>query len=897
MSHPTSPSLPIACRFVPTDQWLVTHLQPSWSIGQVKQCLLAKFLSPTTSVIPSAISRKPRPISPITFGTDANGSNGSETDSELEFDAQYLKFKYTPGPSVPASTAGASSSSHNQPSTTIPERYSLIAFSTSQLLEDHFHLSWYGFRSYELLELHAGPGLVSLPRGVLGDYVHPYFEARVWALRVAPATPGDVLRKHRTKRKEDDQGEEAKDSQRERGRRRKMEWRVRWLVIHQGVFKLYNHRNDPSPAHSSSMSALLALRGAEHLQLHMFRRTLSPQRPTSPPSSATPMPIPMASPSRSMARTPLVSPALQARSHIQQHPSSPVEESDLEGDTHGHSRIVCAKFRVYPPSQAHEIQSRAGVGALSSTATEEHRERRSLDGGGWWRRGSKDELAHIGSNAGIMHEGLEDDAKVEDEAVWVIMDMLTDEAFTNVLRVLHRDAPRTCVSSFFSPDRSPLSPQSHPVEGYRFPDTSHASPSSRAANSLHTSPQETHRHAPTTSTGTSLKAPCPYPEWRLAVATRARRAGLGEVGRATEAWLLGSEATDYIQDKTRARRVTREESSDSEPDDDGGREDKSEGSNVGDTDPMSPDSDADDPIWTGAHPHYLAGDFSGDESSDEESNESDSNSEREWESWADDLPRQWQCTRQARPRKPSAPENRVSVVSSAWAGTSDNPRTRRDVDSSPRSGSPPPALATFSSMESLLWHTSRSPPVRARPQTPPADEEALSSSLPIPISRPRSPLSSLLDDGPPFSSYMPQSYEDPGARASSYESGAKGAKVVVPMHMAMTTITSTVSVGETGERKSRWKTKRKEKVKDKPAKKLIKERGEKEKGEPTQTSHALPNAFLRPSKLKVSTELGPGLSSTPVSSGNTLAPPPDPVSAVSMSSIDSLRFVTPEWSD
>ncbi|KAG7089092.1 hypothetical protein E1B28_010801 [Marasmius oreades] len=77
--------IPIACRFIPYDQWLVTHVDTSWKISQLKTWFIAKCISTSAStsvnIVTSAfpflnVPPKPRPkplrrpASPIVFAPD-----------------------------------------------------------------------------------------------------------------------------------------------------------------------------------------------------------------------------------------------------------------------------------------------------------------------------------------------------------------------------------------------------------------------------------------------------------------------------------------------------------------------------------------------------------------------------------------------------------------------------------------------------------------------------------------------------------------------------------------------------------------------------------------------------------------------------------------------------------
>ncbi|KAF8624748.1 hypothetical protein AX17_007079 [Amanita inopinata Kibby_2008] len=274
--------IPIACRYVPYDQWLVTHIQPSWKISQLKLYILSKCIGtpfhsdthPLAHRPPSPITFAPDPkqrsVSPILFASparsrvrarsrtldsnnnrntkgktkaSASGSdrkdrveqdddvsrgyeeddewdgNDTEDDDDLVGDTpsagarKYLPNKDSPNHPVPSSsksnpslrtslqdndlsrsgpvspnikrsvtpsslsrsttriTSSTTVSSHNisysaTPSTSIhtssevlpsppPAAYTLIRFSTGQLLENGLLVSNYDLAPYELLELHG----------------------------------------------------------------------------------------------------------------------------------------------------------------------------------------------------------------------------------------------------------------------------------------------------------------------------------------------------------------------------------------------------------------------------------------------------------------------------------------------------------------------------------------------------------------------------------------------------------------------------------------------------------------------------------------------------------------------------------------------------------------------
>ncbi|TFK64740.1 hypothetical protein BDN72DRAFT_901315 [Pluteus cervinus] len=275
--------------------------------------------------------------------------------------------------------------SHN-PNHNNVSSYTLARFSTGQILEDDFQLSWYDLSPYELVELHGGdillskygqrryeremermkekemfshlsylsyhnsglPGsggsgsgiagggvvgiagvgvgvsggggiegggrvdsypirVIRLDRTDISSYVLPYWEGWVRALRVVWRddhkhgyydTYGDVKKASSgmlvyksggtglgieyvdaeglKKMKEREKERRARQRDREAvlgdpkqrgipGRKTRLEWKDRWVVIRGGVLTLCKDREDPSPTHQLPLSAITSLRGADHL--------------------------------------------------------------------------------------------------------------------------------------------------------------------------------------------------------------------------------------------------------------------------------------------------------------------------------------------------------------------------------------------------------------------------------------------------------------------------------------------------------------------------------------------------------------------------------------------------------------------------------------------------------
>lgn len=167
----------------------------------------------------------------------------NDSDSDEALLDVHDKYKYVPSRSlVPPSP------SDEIPKTTqsasLPH-YTLLSFSTGQILEDHYQLSWYAVYPHELFELHSHASLVRLPRDSISDYVKPYFEARVWALKVLTKDDEGTLGIPRSIEKLG-WAPDSIEYDREkllRKRRTKFQWQEKWVIIHRGVLHLCKDRN------------------------------------------------------------------------------------------------------------------------------------------------------------------------------------------------------------------------------------------------------------------------------------------------------------------------------------------------------------------------------------------------------------------------------------------------------------------------------------------------------------------------------------------------------------------------------------------------------------------------------------------------------------------------------
>ncbi|PCH36942.1 hypothetical protein WOLCODRAFT_146478 [Wolfiporia cocos MD-104 SS10] len=866
-------TIPIACRFVSTDQWLVTHLDNSWTIAQVKQCLLGKFMPQETgSTSRWRRARRDRPLSPITFSAHGHSDDeGNSTNSGKESDVDtlndvsenfdYLKYKYAPAPRQTGSSGtaqvgrseNANPSGHSTQRTSEPAKYTLLAFSTGQLLEDHFTLKWYALQPNELLELYPrADAVVALPRGVPEAYVRPYFEARVLALRLVnrdlaaedvvpyePSKSSKARGKERERRTGSGSGQMNEDIQdfseskrRDRAdkkRRKRMEWRERWVVINQGMFKLCEDRYDPNPMHAAPLSALLSLRRGDEFPLYL---------PSHPKSAAS---IPRVS-TPSPRSTPLASPTQPQPQLFSHRDSSPFAPPCPATSPTGARQIVCVQFRAgphppphsptYPHTRSQTYSHSRTKGSLSLVDGR----RSSFESGGWWRRSSRDELSATNKSArsacGLDSEDGESvscsgdrletgDEREDEDAVWIIMDLLDDTAYHSILRILHRHAPQSCTSSFVafssiaaSQSIFPEAQQEHPS-----PSTIIASALSRTPSAVPSLSSLATLIVPTAESkqdayeARPFHASCdsfPYPEWRLAVVQRARRAGLGVVGRAMELVMFGEEddgSSEYEENETDFLSNLKLDSDDSESFRASPTTLASAVDNA-DTTAASPAQDSPAKSIAPILSPMLWRDMLVEDSESDEGSTGDE-SEREWENWMEDLPRQRQVQARVEERRlrhievgarSSMDSNDAIPWAPDWDASWDENGSPRFVrgsgsvegDASPhsaraQSSSPPRrVLNSYSSADSLIRRTIRGAPLASRARM----FRGAGSDLASARTRPRSPLSSQTDapgserSGFPGSSMLPQLHQLP-------------LRMPIPKRMRMSVIrTNTASTNE-----------------------------------------------------------------------------------------------------
>ncbi|KAJ7066368.1 hypothetical protein C8F01DRAFT_1365910 [Mycena amicta] len=265
-----SPLLNVACRFLPHDQWFTTHVDPDWKVRQVKSWLLAKCLpyaAPPSPPLrqgnrkpqraPSPITFAPdprhRPISPITFATpkqqaaEDDVSEYDEPPSESPATEPEEQVQILPPlqPKKRAILPNASTSAKGD----LYAQYTLIRFSTGQLLEDDLPLNFYDLQPDELLELHRLGVVIPLPRSDLKRYLDAYWEGWVRLLRIKPAEDeDDNYSLYRVRHLET----------------RTVEWKDRWVVVREGHLHIYRDQNHPI-IHKLTLNDLYALHNSNLL--------------------------------------------------------------------------------------------------------------------------------------------------------------------------------------------------------------------------------------------------------------------------------------------------------------------------------------------------------------------------------------------------------------------------------------------------------------------------------------------------------------------------------------------------------------------------------------------------------------------------------------------------------
>ncbi|KAF9029568.1 hypothetical protein BDZ89DRAFT_1159794 [Hymenopellis radicata] len=527
-------TLPISCRFIPFDQWLVTHVNPKWKVRTIKYCFLKKCGAPQDFELPQPHRRPPSPIvfaqgpqkkkraiSPIQFAptrppshinSDDEAVGYEEDDEESDADKPTIVHpqpNVNSEPEPPAMKRRVKTKSKvihpHEISPYDPERLTLLRFSTGQ--------------SYIALGC-----FIRLPRTVLMPYVQPYWEGWVKALRVV-GTP------HRKNSDPEVQ---------------KLEWRPRWVVVRDGELSLCKDRSESPPSKSLSLSHLTDLRGAEHLvnstaitpesnqriicakfKIRSTTTRVSYEAADQTAPSVTTITAQSKHLHPSHIRT---SPSRKRASTISHTPVRPDGNASDSTDPDGEDSDTTLSSPVF----AHEDMSDDEL-----LGTQDH----TLLGlrtssYGYKYRGTKpippstpstppNSLAV--STTSMHAQNVVPSPQNYEIGEWIVLDLPEDNAYTSLLRTLHRQFPHdtqtiaessTFVSGLLPTLESP-------------PQTPSWSPKYQQSQS------STH---PTISTPSQSGKPglpksnalgaMPFPEWRTELVKRARRAGLGHIGDA-----------------------------------------------------------------------------------------------------------------------------------------------------------------------------------------------------------------------------------------------------------------------------------------------------------------------------------------------------------------------------
>ena len=221
--------------------------------------------------------RLPSPISRSAILESDPGSEGYEDDDEWD---QVSDIKFN------VKSKSSSFRPHRQQEPQITTHtYTLFRFSTCQILEENCQVSWYDIQPHELVELHSSflpptfasslvspmsipsshpdivalrqtkstqkkkaspitstdqgdlpiPSLTALSRQTPTLYIQPYWQGWVRALRVVSriqTTPASDELPHPSLEDND------KEGNRDRKQGERIEWRERWVVIHDGVINI-----------------------------------------------------------------------------------------------------------------------------------------------------------------------------------------------------------------------------------------------------------------------------------------------------------------------------------------------------------------------------------------------------------------------------------------------------------------------------------------------------------------------------------------------------------------------------------------------------------------------------------------------------------------------------------
>ena len=171
---------------MPHDQWFLTNTSPSWKIKHLKQSIIAKALNLPFDRRLLMEDLTAHPPSPITFAPIDGALQGSEFSSgPRSYEVEKTQADYRiQGSGIEGRTltndfsvAGTSEVSPGVPVVEPPfaeykdqvstKVFTLIRFSTGQILEEHFLVSWYNLGPHELVELHCSSPPTTFARALV----------------------------------------------------------------------------------------------------------------------------------------------------------------------------------------------------------------------------------------------------------------------------------------------------------------------------------------------------------------------------------------------------------------------------------------------------------------------------------------------------------------------------------------------------------------------------------------------------------------------------------------------------------------------------------------------------------------------------------------------------------
>ncbi|EJD46245.1 hypothetical protein AURDEDRAFT_184526 [Auricularia subglabra TFB-10046 SS5] len=277
--------LPIACRFVPADVWLTTHIEYSWTVREVKQWLVTKCNADSQAArLPPVDVPGPRfrAGSPVGFASvrSSEDFSDSETDAALSLDGHASLNAH-------ARSRRAQRVRQLERANTgddISAQFCLISFSNGHILEDGLKISTYNLRPYELLELQRRNDSVYVSRRV---YLKPHFDMPLLVLKIQRSeeraaaaanltisTPDSsrfgTIRasKGGVARVPSDPDMRARRAPRKgRTNARAPQWKERRLVLKDDRITIWRDRQDKEPIAAFDLAQLVALHAPEHTGL------------------------------------------------------------------------------------------------------------------------------------------------------------------------------------------------------------------------------------------------------------------------------------------------------------------------------------------------------------------------------------------------------------------------------------------------------------------------------------------------------------------------------------------------------------------------------------------------------------------------------------------------------